>query len=212
MPSANAPPDPPSPVTMTMIGTGRAAISIRLWAMASACPAFFGIDPGIGSRSVDECDDRTLETGAEVHDPHGLAIALRSRHAEVPAQFLGSVPPLLVPHHNHRISVEARQSGHDRGIVRKPPVAVKLREIGKNTVGVGHRVGPVGVTRKLALLPWRQLRKDPLDDASSSFLAASGQPRFRGRMSLRTPDSRTRDLTSSMGSRKGGVGDAILRL
>ena len=41
-----APPDPPSPITVTIIGTRRDAISLKLRAMASACPRSSAPMPG----------------------------------------------------------------------------------------------------------------------------------------------------------------------
>ena len=43
---ASAPPLPPSPVTVTMIGVRRLAISRRLYAIASACPRSSASMPG----------------------------------------------------------------------------------------------------------------------------------------------------------------------
>ena len=43
---ASAPPLPPSPVTLTMMGVGRRDISRRLWAMASAWPRSSASSPG----------------------------------------------------------------------------------------------------------------------------------------------------------------------
>src|SRR5258705_1827907 len=45
-PTASAPPEPPSPMTAVMIGVGNEAISIRLLAIASACPRSSAPRPG----------------------------------------------------------------------------------------------------------------------------------------------------------------------
>jgi hypothetical protein len=62
-PSASAPPLPPSPMQTTITGTARRAISRKLRAMASAWPAFLGVDAGVGAGGIEKRDHGAAELG-----------------------------------------------------------------------------------------------------------------------------------------------------
>src|SRR4029450_9167867 len=82
-----------------------------------------------GARRVDEGDDGLAELVGELHEPEGLAIALRVRHAEVARDVLAGVAALLVPEHHHRLALEDREAAHDGEIVAEDAVAVELDEM-----------------------------------------------------------------------------------
>src|SRR5215207_6939213 len=92
-PSASAPPDPPSPITVAMIGTVSWLISRRFRAIASDCPR---------SHGVDESDHGDVEFFGELHQAQGLSVTLRMWHAEVALEQLFRVAPALLPHDHDR--------------------------------------------------------------------------------------------------------------
>ena len=131
-PSASAPPEPPSPMTVAMIGVSSRLISNRLRAIASRLAALLGAESGPGARRVDERDHRHVELLGELHQAERLAVALGVRHAEVALQVLLRVAAALVADHHHRVAVEPRPAAHDRRVVAEEPVAVQLDEVGED--------------------------------------------------------------------------------
>ena len=91
--------------------------------------ALLRLGPGVGTRNVDERDDREAEALGELHDPDRLAIALQVRHPEVAPDVLVGVGPLLLTDDRDHAAVEPGQAGHDRGVVAEEPVAVQLDEV-----------------------------------------------------------------------------------
>ena len=91
-PSASAPPLPPSPMTIEMIGTVSRACT-QISRDGFRLPALFGPDTGIGAGGVDERDDRSAEFFRHLHEAEGLPIPFRIGHPEVPLHaFLEGLP------------------------------------------------------------------------------------------------------------------------
>ena len=108
----------------------------------------------------DEGDDRGGELGGEPHQPEGLAVALRVRHAEVAFQVLLGVPALLVPDHHHRAAAQPRPAAHDGGVVEVEAVAVQLDEVGEDGAEIVEGVGTAGVAGDHDALDGREISVD----------------------------------------------------
>ena len=141
MPSA--PPLPPSPLTMTMIGVSSSIMSRRLTAIASATPRSSDSMPGIRGRRVDEHDDRPAELLGEPHRAQRLAVALGPRVAEIPEDLLLGVAALDVADEQHRLPVVVGEAGHDRVVVGEAAVAVNLDEAGEQPLDEVLEAGAV---------------------------------------------------------------------
>src|ERR1043165_2415440 len=90
------------------------------------CAAFLRFRTGVCARGVDEGHDRQPKPLGHLHDPHGLAVALGVRHAEVATDVLVGVGALLLTVEHDPPAVDAREARDHRGIVAEPPVAVQL--------------------------------------------------------------------------------------
>ena len=128
--------------------------------------------PGIGARRVDEREDRQAEFLGETHQALGLAIAFRTRHAEVAQRALLRVAALLMADHHAGLAVETREAADDRQVVRIVAVAVQFVEIGEQLVHVVERVRALRMTGDLRNLPRRQVRVQIF----GQLLALLGQP------------------------------------
>ncbi len=135
--------------------------------------ALLGADSRVRAGRVDEREQRQAELLGELHETQRLAIALRSRHAEVAEDFFLGVAPFLVADHHAWLAVEAREAADDGGIVAIRSVAVQLAEIREQAIDVIERVRPLRMPRDLRDLPRRELRIDVLRE----LLALLLQPR-----------------------------------
>ena len=108
MPSA--PPLPPSPHTMTMIGhiEQRHLAQVERDGLGDA--ALLGLDAGIGRRRVDEHDHGPPELLGHLHHAQRLAIPLGLGVPEVSIDLLLGVAALLVADDGHRLAVKERRS------------------------------------------------------------------------------------------------------
>src|SRR6266481_3832333 len=123
---ANAPPEPPSPVMVTTMGTGSRAISRRFRAMASACPRSSASIPGYAP---------------------GVSTKVRLGLPEILRHALFGVPSLLLPHKDDRAPTIAGKACHHRGVIAVRAVAVQFLEILKQDAHVVHHVGTLRVAR-----------------------------------------------------------------
>jgi len=103
----------------------------------------------VRARSVDKGDQREAVPVGQLHDPHGLSVALWIGHAEVPLRPLLDVASLLVADQGDRPAVEAAEAGDERLVVCAPAVAVELDEVLQHPFDVVQRVRPVGMARQL---------------------------------------------------------------
>jgi len=143
---ASAPPEPPSPITETTIGTR---------------------SPAISKRFLPEGEQRDRELLRQPHEPQRLAVALGARHAEVAQDLLVGVAALLVTHHHDALPVEPRQPAHDGRVVREGAVAVHLLEIRAHGLDVVEGVGALRVARDLGDLPGGELAVDVLGELAA---------------------------------------------
>ena len=168
---ASAPPEPPSPMMVTMIGSAQARHLEQIAADRLGLAALLGVDAGIGARRVDEGEHRQAELLGELHQAQRLAVALGLGHAEVARDLLLGVAPLLVADHHAGRAVEARQPADDRSVVREGAVAVQLLEMREEPLHVVERERALRMARDLRHLPGSQLAVDVLGER----LAALGE-------------------------------------
>ena len=140
---ANAPPLPPSPTIVAMIGTRRFRHRREACANRFALPALFGADAGIRARCVDERQDRQAKAIGELVEPARFAIPFGLRLSKVTCRFLFRRAPFLMPDDDDAASVEARQTADDRRIIGKSPIAVQLLPIGEQMLDIIERVRPI---------------------------------------------------------------------
>ena len=103
----------------------------------------------VGARRVHEREQRETEAPGELHHAHRLAVPLGRGGAEVAADALLQVAPLLVPADRHGAAVEPRQSGDDRAVVGASPVAVQLDPVLADPADVVERVRALLVAGQL---------------------------------------------------------------
>ena len=84
-PRSPAPPLLPSPVTTAITGTVRRLMTKDALGNGLALSVALRLQTGIGAGGVHKGDHRASELFCLPHQPHGLAIALGLRHAEVAA-------------------------------------------------------------------------------------------------------------------------------
>ncbi len=125
-----------------------------------ALAAFLGIDARVGAGRVDEGEDRHLEAFGHFHQAAGLAIAFRTRHAEVAPDLLTDFAAFLVADDHHRGTVEAGNATDDRRVVGEMPVAVQFLEIAEQVADVVEGIGTLGMARELGDLPTGQIAED----------------------------------------------------
>src|SRR4051812_20150947 len=131
--------------------------------------ALFGVDSRVGARRVDEREYRQLELLGQLHQAQRLAVALGLGHAEVAQDlFLGVAALLMADDHAGR-ALEARQTAHDRGVLRVRAVAVQLFEVGEQCLNVVQCVGPLRMARDLRDLPRRELAVDVLGEGVAAL-------------------------------------------
>ncbi|CUJ22821.1 Uncharacterised protein [Achromobacter sp. 2789STDY5608633] len=135
--------------------------------------ALLGADAGIGARGVDEGEHGNAELLGQAHQAQGLAVAFRTRHAEVARGALLGVAALLVADHHAGRAVEARQAAHDGLVVGVHAVAVQFVEVGEDFAHVVQRVGTLGVAGDQRRLPRRELGVDFLGQRLALLLQTS---------------------------------------
>ena len=128
---ASAPPEPPSPVMVAMVGTRRRDISQEVAGDGFALAALFGADAGVGSGEVDEGEDRAAEFFGDLHGAEGLAIALGVGAAELAGDALLEGAALEVADDHDGFAVEEGHAAGHRRIVAEGAVAVDLAEVGE---------------------------------------------------------------------------------
>src|SRR5262249_49707118 len=93
------------------------------------------------------------EFRSELHDAKSLAVAFWLRLAKIPHDPLLCVSSFLVPDDSDGAAIESRETSHDRFVVAKGAVAVKLHEVGQHQVDVVERIGPLRMAGDLCPLP-----------------------------------------------------------
>jgi len=138
---ASAPPDPPSPMTTLMTGTLKLNISLRFLAIASPykwiiwyslpikqdyLTQLFCLYPSVGSRSIDEGDDRQSEFICVLHKSQSLSESKRLGHPEVSFYVLSRVSALLVANKHTRNPAQFPDSAYYSLVIVTCSVSVKL--------------------------------------------------------------------------------------
>ena len=159
-PSASAPPEPPSPMTVAMIGHRQARHDLEVLGDGLGLAALLGVDAGIGAGRVDEGEDGQPEPRRQLHQAPRLAVALGARHAEVAPHVLLGAAPLLVADDHHRPPAEAPHAADDRLVVAEGAIAVQLDEVLEQAADVIERERAQRMARQQHLLPRRQLGED----------------------------------------------------
>src|SRR6185437_13085876 len=125
-----------------------------------ALAALFGADTGIRTGCIDEGEDRQAEAFGHLHQAQRLAVALRTRHAEIATDFRFDVAALLVPDHHHRSSDDACQAAYDGRVVGIHPVASEFVKLVADHRDVIVGVRAPRVARQLRDLPGREVPED----------------------------------------------------
>src|SRR5690348_1385673 len=122
-----------------------------------ALAALLGADARISAGGVDEGEHGQAEAFGHLHQAQRLAVAFRTRHAEVAADLRLDVAALLVTDHHHRPPDHAREAADDRRVVGIHAIARELVEFIANHGQVVAGVGAPRMPRQLRDLPWRQV-------------------------------------------------------
>ncbi len=141
--------------------------------MASLCPPLLGTHTGVGAGRIDQRHDGHAEPLGQLHQPPGLAIAFRLRHAVVAPDPLLGVPALLLADHHHRPAVETRRTADDRPVIRVHAVAMQLLEVREDRRQVVEAVRALRMAGQLGDLPRGEVR----EDAGGQYAALGTQAR-----------------------------------
>src|SRR5262249_31719015 len=117
----------------------------------------FGIDAGIRSGCVDECQNGPTKLLGDFHDAQRFTVALRFRHTEIPELPLLGVPSLLMANQaDGRIPDQSKPADHG-SIVTKLAVTVDLDEVRAQMFYIIEEVRSLRVPCELYLLVRRKL-------------------------------------------------------
>src|SRR3979411_3344821 len=76
--------------------------------------ALFGADAGIGAGGIDDREYGNAESIGHFHQPHGLAIAFRSRPHEIVLDWGFGGGPFFLPDHADALAAKAAEAAHQR--------------------------------------------------------------------------------------------------
>ncbi len=152
-PIPSAPPLPPSPITVTTIGNLQPRHLTQVQRDRLCLTALFGVDAGVGSGCVEECEDGPPELVGHFHQAQRFSIALGLRHSEVAMELRFGVATFLLSDDHDRCTVEkGKSAGHGR-IIAKRAIPMQFRKVCEDPADVIECVGPFGMTRKLHSFP-----------------------------------------------------------
>ena len=80
------------------------------------------------------------------------------RRAEVAADVLVGVRALAMAEKHHAPAFDRAEPGEHRLVIAERAIAVQLDDVGEECLDVVLRLGPVGMTRDLHAVPWREVR------------------------------------------------------
>ena len=115
--------------------------------------ALLGVYARKGAESIHQRDDRQAESVGELHEPGGLAIALRPRHAEIMLQPALRVGALLLADEADRLAAKPREAADDRRILAEGAVAGERRELAEQQPHIVGEMRPLRMARDLDFLP-----------------------------------------------------------
>ena len=119
--------------------------------------ALLRVDAGIGAGGVDQRQHRNVEPVGHLHQPHGLAVALRPRHAEIMLEAGFGGRALLVADDADALALEPAEAADDGLVLGELAVAGERDELGDQRADVVEAMRPLRMARDLRLLPGRQL-------------------------------------------------------
>ena len=160
---AMAPPEPPSPMMTATLGTPNSQASFGRARDCLGLPAFLRADARIGARGIDQRQHRNTEMIRHVHEPGGLAVTFRSRHAEIVLETAVGVGALFLADDADALTAEAAEAADDGGVVAEAAVAGERDEIADELTDIVEAVRPLRMPRHLRLLPRRQARIELLE-------------------------------------------------
>src|SRR5205814_3861852 len=119
--------------------------------------ALLGLHAWACAGGIYKGDDREAESSGVLHQPLGLAVALRLGHPEVARDVLFGRAALLLAYDHDRLPLKGGKPPDDGRIVPEEPVAMQLHKIGAEPLDVIERMRAVGVARYLHALPGKYL-------------------------------------------------------
>src|SRR5690606_29907120 len=120
-------------------------------------PLLLGGEARVGAGRANAAHHGQAELVRQPEHAHGLAVAARVAHAEVPRDVLLGVATLLLADDHHLAAVELGQTGDHRRVVAERAVAVELLEARERLRQVVEGRGAAGRARHLHALPAREV-------------------------------------------------------
>src|SRR5439155_2032137 len=130
--------DERNPEPQTAIG--RARYRLRL-------SAFLRIDAGIGAGGIDEGENRDPEAVGGLHETHRLAVAFRTRHAEIMLEPCLRIMALLLTDDGNGLAAKPAKTADNGIILAELAVACHRRVIGDERTDIIRTMWPVGMAR-----------------------------------------------------------------
>ena len=139
--------------------------------------AFLGSDAGVGSRRIDERDDRAFEFLGQLHQPQGFAIAFGIGHAEISLHPLLEVLSFFMTDDADGPAPERGKSADDGLVVSEGAIAVEFDKVFTHVLHIVQDRRALGMAGDLRLLPRGQVAEDFLLRLGQPALENADQPR-----------------------------------
>ncbi len=136
--------------------------------------AFLGALAGIGAGRIDEGDHRQVEAVRHLHQPHGLAIALGTGHAEIALDAAAGIVALFMADHHDRAILEPREATQNRLVLGEFAIPGKRRVFLKQRFDIVAAMRAVRMPRHLAFAPGRQLLVEILEHVRGLAVESRG--------------------------------------
>jgi len=130
-----------------------------------ALSLFFSQQTGVGTRGVDEAEDRQPEAIRVLHQSHRLAIAPWGGHAEIAGDVFLGVPTFLVAEQDDTLVSDAAHATDEGLVVAATAVPMQFDELIGKHLDVIEGARSLGVPRDLNLLRGAQVAEDLLATA-----------------------------------------------
>ena len=112
----------------------------------------------IGTRRIDEGDDRAAELLGLLHEAKCLTIALRTRHAEIVTDILFHRAALAMPENGHRHALVAGDATIDGRILIIEMIPLLLEEVGEEMLDEIVDVRTLRMTGQIYTIRRREIR------------------------------------------------------
>ncbi len=119
--------------------------------------ALLGADAGIGAGGIDDRQHGNAETIGHLHQPDGLAIAFRARHAEIVLDAAVGGGALFLADHADALAAKTAEAAHQRLVLGELAVAGHRREFRHQRFDEIGEMRALRMARHQRLLPWRQI-------------------------------------------------------